>query len=100
MVIIEAAAITAAGVAAYKGGKEATIATIKTVKTKLKLSNKEQANREVCDQRKRERKERFAKVNEYRNSVRDQGRGVVPQFDWKSDSRGQAKSSGESWWGK
>ena len=99
MVVVEAAAITACGVAAYKGGKEATIATIKSVKTKLKLSTKDQTNREVCEQRKKERRERFAKVNEYRNSItarnNDNGVGgeLVSSFNWKSDGSDQKKSS-------
>ena len=112
MVVVEAAAITACGVAAYKGGKEATIATIKSVKAKLKLTTKEQTNREVCEQRKKERRERFAKVNEYRNSITarkdDNGgrggeSGFRPSFNWKSDSGSDPKKSsatGGSWRGR
>jgi hypothetical protein len=112
MVVVEAAAITACGVAAYKGGKEATIATIKSVKTKLNLTKKEKSNRETCEQRKLDRKERFAKVNEYRNSIttarneengieRSKG-GLAPSFNWKSDSNNQTRSSTSSgsWRGK
>jgi hypothetical protein len=108
MVVVEAAAITACGVAAYKGGKEATIATIKSVKMKLRLSTKEQSNKETYEQRKQERKERFAKVNEYRNSITTKndknggvGGGLAPSFDWKSDGSNQKKSStSEGWLGK
>lgn len=98
MVVVEAAAITACGVAAYKGGKEATIATIKSIKTKLRLNTKEQSNKETFEQRKKDRQERFAKVNEYRNSITTKngvggvsGGGLAPSFDWKSDGNNQKK---------
>ena len=99
MVILEAAAITAGGVAAYKGGKAAATATAKSVKTKLKLSNQEKERTETYNNRKQERKERFSQINQYRNSLRDvnggkRGGGVpVPSFNWKSD---KPKSSGGS----
>jgi hypothetical protein len=75
MVILEAAAITAGSVAAYKGGKAAIIATAKTVKSRLSLSSKERTRDEICQSRKEERAERFAKVNEYRESVTRRGGG-------------------------
>ncbi len=100
MVILEAAAITAGGVAAYKGGKAAATATAKSVKTKLKLSNQEKERTETANNRKQERKERFSQINQYRNSLRDvnggnkRGGGMpVPSFNWKSD---KAKSGGSS----
>ena len=99
MVVLEAAAITAGSVAAFKGGKAAVTATAKTVKSKLSLSNREKARKEVIDSRKEERAERFSKVNEYRDSLRDANGGkvvgVLPGgFNWKSDggSRGGTSS--------
>ena len=65
MVVLEAAAITAGGLAAYKGGKAATMATAKSIKTKLKLGKQENERKETYTSRKTERKERFSKVNEY-----------------------------------
>jgi hypothetical protein len=92
MVVLEAAAITAGSVAAYKGGKAAITATAKTVKSKLSLNNKERARDEIYQSRKEERAERFAKVNEYRESV-VRGGGVATKsgggFSWtKSDDGG------------
>ena len=71
MVVLEAAAITAGGIAAYKGGKAAVTETSKMIKTKIKLSNQEKERQEQFESRKKERKERFSKVNEYRNSMKD-----------------------------
>ena len=105
MVVLEAAAITAGGVAAYKGGKAATMATAKSIKTKLKLSGQEKERKETYDNRKQERKERFSKVNEYRNSLRDvnnsSGRGSgggvsVPSFNWKSDKSKSNRAASSS----
>ena len=103
MVVLEAAAITAGGVAAYKGGKAATMATAKSIKTKLKLSGQEKERKETYDNRKQERKERFSKVNEYRNSIRDvnsgrsSGGGVsVPSFNWKSDKSKSNRTASSS----
>ena len=99
MVVLEAAAITAGSVAAFKGGQAAVTATAKTVKSKLSLSNREKARKEVIDSRKEERAERFSKVNEYRDSLRDAnggkvGEGLPGGFNWKSDggSRGGTSS--------
>jgi hypothetical protein len=99
MVILEAAAITAGSVAAFKGGKAAVTATAKTLKSKLSLSNRDKARKEVIDSRKEERAERFSKVNEYRDSLRDANGGKVGGllpggFNWKSDggSRGDTSS--------
>ena len=105
MVVLEAAAITAGGVAAYKGGKAATMATAKSIKTKLKLSGQEKERKETYVNRKQERKERFSKVNEYRNSLRDvnnnsgrsSGGGVsVPSFNWKSDKSKSNRTASSS----
>jgi len=100
MVVLEAAAITAGGVAAYKGGKAATMATAKSIKTKLKLGKQENERKETFTSRKTERKERFSKVNEYRNSLknvnnsREGGGGVpVPSFNWKSDKSKNSSSA-------
>jgi len=100
MVVLEAAAITAGGVAAYKGGKAATMATAKSIKTKLKLGKQENERKESFTSRKTERKERFSKVNEYRNSLknvnnsRESGGGVpVPSFNWKSDKSKNSSSA-------
>ena len=100
MVVLEAAAITAGGVAAYKGGKAATMATVKSIKTKLKLGKQENERKETFTSRKTERKERFSKVNEYRNSLknvnnsREGGGGVpVPSFNWKSDKSKNSTSA-------
>lgn len=69
MVVVAAAAAAAAGIVAgsiavYKGGE----ATVKAIKSKISLSNKEKEREKVLHSRKKERAERFAKVNEYRNS--------------------------------
>lgn len=121
MVVLEAAAITAGSVAAYQGGKAAVTATAKTVKSKLSLSNREKARKEISDSRKKERSERFSKVNEYRDSVRDANGGKIGGllpggFNWKSDGGSTSdrasssdaaarttqltKSSSRSWWEK
>ena len=97
MVVLEAAAITAGGVAAYKGGKAAATSTAKSIKTKLKLSNQEKDRKEIMSSRKEERRERFAKVNEYRTSMRDVNGGsergpLAPSFNWKKDTK-QTSSS-------
>lgn len=91
MVVLEAAAITAGGVAAFKGGKAASLATAKNIKAKLKLKEYEKDRKETIDSRKTERKERFAQINEYRNSIKSRGGsssgsgGIsVPSFNWKS----------------
>ncbi len=125
MVVLEAAAITAGSVAAYKGGKAVMTATAKTVKSKLSLYNREKARKEVFDSRKEERAKRFSKVNEYRDSVRDANGGKIGGlfpggFSWKKDggsrggtssrpssaaaaaarTMGSKESSSRSWWEK
>eukprot|EP00581_Thalassiosira_minuscula_P017648 CAMPEP_0183717996 /NCGR_PEP_ID=MMETSP0737-20130205/11382_1 /TAXON_ID=385413 /ORGANISM="Thalassiosira miniscula, Strain CCMP1093" /LENGTH=127 /DNA_ID=CAMNT_0025947475 /DNA_START=300 /DNA_END=680 /DNA_ORIENTATION=+ len=100
MVVLEAAAITAGGVAAYKGGKAAVVATTKSVKKNMKLSSQEKDRKETYDSRKSERKERFAKINEYRSSLKDvnggksRGAGMaVPGFNWNKDKNATTTSS-------
>ena len=68
MVVLAAAAagIAAGSIAVYKGGE----ATVKAIKSTISLSNKEKERQKVLRSRKEERAERFAKVNEYRNSIR------------------------------
>jgi hypothetical protein len=89
MVVLEAAAITAGGIAAYKGGKAAATSTVKTIKTKLKLSSQEKARTDQFISRKEERAERFAKVNQYRESLKDGNKreDVLSSFEW-GKSRG------------
>jgi len=43
---------------------------VRAIKSKISLSNKEKERQKVLRSRKEERAERFAKVNEYRNSIR------------------------------
>ena len=118
MVVLEAAAITAGGVAAYKGGKAAVSATAKKIKTSTKLKSQEKDRKETYDSRKQERKERFAQINQYRNSVKDvngKKEGMaMPSFNWKSEkpksssagaastsrSNASKSSSGSNWWEK
>ena len=128
MVVLEAAAITAGGVAAFKGGKAASIATAKNIKGKLKMKEHEKNRNETIVDRKTERKERFAQINEYRNSIKSRGGsssggsgGIsVPSFNWKSKnsdiaakyssskstysnstkSSSLGSSSGNNWWDK
>ena len=101
MVILEAAAITAGGIAAFKGGKAAVKETTKKVKTKLKLSNQEKDRKETYDSRKQERKERFSQINQYRDSFKkadSKSEGVtLPSFNWgKSADASGLKSSTSS----
>ena len=86
MVVLEAAAITAGGVAAYHGGKKAATATAKNIKQKLKLNKEEKDRKETFDTRKKERSERFANINSYRESVSKSSR--VPNFNWGSNNKG------------
>ncbi|KAL3809113.1 hypothetical protein ACHAXA_003022 [Cyclostephanos tholiformis] len=88
MVVLEAAAITAGSVAAYKGGKAAVAATAKTIKSKLSLNQRERTRDKIYQSRKEERTERFAKVNEYRESVTGKiggegGSTTAGGFSWK-----------------
>mmetsp|Transcript_20555 Transcript_20555/g.43164 ORF Transcript_20555/g.43164 Transcript_20555/m.43164 type:complete len:123 (-) Transcript_20555:277-645(-) len=103
MVVLEAAAITAGGVAAFKGGQVAVRETSKKIKAKLKLSSQEKQRKETYNSRKEERKERFAQINQYRETMKkadSKTEGVLlPKFDWgKSEegrgARGQADSNG------
>jgi hypothetical protein len=70
MVVLAAAAagIAAGSIAVYKGGEATVKATTKCITSKIRLSNKEKDRQKVLRLRKEERVERFAKVNEYRNS--------------------------------
>ena len=87
MVVLEAAAITAGGVAAYHGGKKAATATAKNIKQKLKLNKEEKERKETFDSRKKERSERFANINQYRKNVSSSqsGKSMVPNFNWGSN---------------
>ena len=69
MVVLEAAAITAGGVAAYQGGKKAATESAKKIRQKLKLNKEENERRQTFVDRKKERSERFANINQYRESV-------------------------------
>ena len=94
MVVIEAAAITAGSIAAYKGGKAAATATAKSIKTKLHSHKQEKARNETFASRKSERSERFAKVNQYRESMRDvndasKREKVIKNFQWGSKTVNQ-----------
>lgn len=85
MVVLEAAAITAGSIAAYKGGKAAVTESAKKLKTKMKLSNQEKDRKETFNSRKTERSERFAQINQYRESMKDMHNkesGVLPSFNW------------------
>ncbi|KAL3791261.1 hypothetical protein HJC23_000878 [Cyclotella cryptica] len=94
MVVVEAAAITAGGIAAYKGGKAAATATVKTIKTKMKLSSQEKARTDQFNSRKEDRAERFAKINQYRESLKDDKKreDVLSGFEW-GQSGGVGSSS-------
>lgn len=84
MVVIEAAAITAGSIAAYKGGKAAATATAKSIKTKIHSHKQEKARTKTFNSRKEERSERFAKINQYRESMKDVNKreGVLKSFQW------------------
>lgn len=86
MVVIEAAAITAGSIAAYQGGKAAASATAKSIKTKMHSHKQEKARNETFTSRKTERSERFARVNQYRESVKDAStrEKVIKNFQWGS----------------
>ena len=103
MVVIEAAAITAGSIAAYKGGKAAATATAKSIKTKMHSHKQEKARTETFNSRKEERSERFAKINQYRESMKDVNKreGVLKSFKWGSkneegSSRGAGSASARS----
>ena len=92
MVVIEAAAITAGSIAAYKGGKAAATATAKSIKTKIHSHKQEKARTETFNSRKEERSERFAKINQYRESMKDRKKreSVLKNFQWGSKSEGDS----------
>ena len=77
MVILEAVAVTAGSVAAYKGGKAAVVAPAKSGKNNMKLSSQEKERKETYNLQKEEQKERFSKINEYRSSLRDMNGTLV-----------------------
>jgi hypothetical protein len=87
MVVLEAAAITAGGVAAYHGGKKAITESAKKIKHKMKLSKEEKDRKETFDSRKKERNERFASIKQYRESVSQsvKNKSTMPKFDWGSN---------------
>lgn len=63
MVFLEAAAITAGGVAAYKGGEATVNATskkVKAVKQKRDLNRKLDNNKSILNQRKKDRQNRMS----------------------------------------
>ena len=102
MVVIEAAAITAGSIAAFKGGKAAATATAKSIKTKLRNQKQEKSRTDQFNSRKEERAERFAKINQYRESVKDGSKreGVLASFQWGKSGAASAsakKSTSKSW---
>ena len=99
MVVIEAAPITAGSIAPYKGGKPAATATAKSIKTKLHSHKQEKARNETFASRKSERSERFAKVNQYRESMRDvndasKREKVIKNFQWGSKTESGGRGGG------
>jgi hypothetical protein len=116
MVVLEAAAITAGGVAAYHGGKKAAVESAKKIKHKMKLSKEEKDRKETFDSRKKERSERFANINKYRQDVSQsvKNKSTMPKFNWGNNkaaddakSRHSARSTTTSasahsakWWEK
>ena len=90
MVVIEAAAITAGSIAAYKGGKAAATATAKSIKTKIHSHKQEKARTDTFNSRKEERSERFVKINQYRESMKDSKKreNVLKNVQWGSKSEG------------
>lgn len=96
MVVLEAAAITAGSIAAYKGGKAAVTESAKKIKTKMKLSNQEKDRKETFNSRKTERSERFAQINQYRESMKDMHNkesGVLPSFNWAKQEKSPATTT-------
>jgi hypothetical protein len=98
MVVLEAAAITAGSIAAYKGGKAAVTESAKKIKTKMKLSNQEKDRKETFNSRKTERSERFAQINQYRESMKDMHKesGVLPSFNWAKKEKSPATTTSSS----
>lgn len=96
MVVIEAAAITAGSIAAYKGGKAAVTASAKSIKTKIHSHKQEKSRTETFNSRKEERAERFAKINQYRESMQDVNKreGVLKSFQWGSKEGGSSRGAG------
>ncbi len=89
MVVLEAAAITAGGVAAYHGGKKAATESAKKIRSKMKLSREEKDRKETFDSRKKERSERFANINQYRQSVSQsmKSKSTIPSFNWGKNNK-------------
>jgi len=96
MVVLEAAAITAGGIAAYQGGKAAATATAKSIKTKIHSHKQEKSRTEQFNSRKEERAERFAKINQYRESMKDVNKreGVLKSFKWGSGGKNEGSNRG------
>ena len=94
MVVLEAAAITAGGVAAYHGGKKAATESAKKIRSKMKLSKEEKDRKETFDSRKKERSERFANINQYRQSVSQsvKNKSTMPSFNWGKNKADDAKA--------
>jgi hypothetical protein len=94
MVVLEAAAITAGGVAAYHGGKKAATESAKKIRSKMKLSREEKDRKETFDSRKKERSERFANINQYRQSVSQsmKSKSTMPSFNWGKNKGDDAKT--------
>ena len=69
-----------------QGGKAAASATAKSIKTKMHSHKQEKARNETFTSRKTERSERFAKVNQYRESVKDAStrEKAMKNFQWGS----------------
>mmetsp|Transcript_29530 Transcript_29530/g.46374 ORF Transcript_29530/g.46374 Transcript_29530/m.46374 type:complete len:119 (+) Transcript_29530:40-396(+) len=95
MVILTAAAITAGGVAAYHGGKKAATESTKKIKRTMKLSKEEKDRKESFDSRKKERSERFANINQYRQGVNQsmKSKSTMPSFNFgKNKEANDAKA--------
>ncbi len=90
MVVLTAAAITAGGVAAYHGGKKAATESAKKIKSTMKLSRDEKDRKQTFDSRKKERSERFANINQYRQSVGQsvKNKSTIPSFNFGKNKAG------------
>ena len=73
-------------IVAVAADKKAATATAKNIKQKLKLNKEEKDRKETFDTRKKERSERFANINSYRESVSKSSR--VPNFNWGNNKKG------------
>lgn len=98
MVVIEAAAITAGSIAAYKGGKAAATVTAKSIKTKIHSHKQEKSRTDQFNSRKEERAERFSKINQYRESMKDVNKreSVLKNFQWGSKAEGGSSKGATS----